>query len=284
MSRTSAILLSAASLLCFAVISFGGHLRPVSAHMQEPDMQAPAKVKGSDRAHVSLGLGRIPDATAAKRGEPLYQQNCSACHGKDARGGQAPNLVRSVLVLHDDKGEEIGQVIKNGRPQSGMPPFPSLTDAQRVDIAEYIHMQVELAANRGLYQHADTMTSGDAEKGKAFFAVNCASCHSATGDLAGVGKRYSQPAVMFARIAWPRDSGPRKATVMAPDGKKIAGTLVHYDDFETTLKSTDGTTATWPTPSIKVEIPDKLAGHRALLPKYTDDDLHNLTRYLLTLK
>lgn len=258
-------------------------------------MQAPPKARGGDRSHVSLGLGRIPDAEAAKRGEPLYQQNCSACHGKDARGGMAPNLVRSVLVLHDDKGEEIGQVIKNGRPQSGMPPFPSLTDAQRVDISEYIHMQVELAANRGLYQHADTMTSGDEAKGKAFFAANCASCHSVTAngqapddsrklDLAGVGKRYSQPAAMFARIAWPRGSGPRQATVTTPDGKKIAGTLVHYDDFETTLKSTGGTTATWPTPSIKVEILDKLAGHRALLPKYTDDDLHNLTRYLLTLK
>jgi cytochrome c oxidase cbb3-type subunit III len=33
-----------------------------------------------------------------------------------------------------------------------------------------------------------------------------------------------------------------------------------------------------------VDIPDKLDGHRALLPKYSDDDLHNLTRYLLTLK
>jgi hypothetical protein len=29
---------------------------------------------------------------------------------------------------------------------------------------------------------------------------------------------------------------------------------------------------------------DKLAGHRALLPKYTDQDMHNLTAYLVTLK
>ncbi len=68
------------------------------------------------------------------------------------------------------------------------------------------------------------------------------------------------------------------------EGKTIKGTLVHYDDFETTLKATDGKTGTWPTDSIKVDISDKLAGHRALLPKYTDDDLHDLTRYLLELK
>jgi mono/diheme cytochrome c family protein len=284
MLRTPAILLSAASLLCFAAIPFGVYLRPVSAHGQESDLQAPPKAKGNDRSHVLLGLGRVPDAAAAKRGETLYQQNCSACHGKDARGGQAPNLVRSVLVLHDEKGEEIGQVIKNGRPQSGMPPFPNITETQRTDISEYIHMQIELAANRGLYAHADTMTSGDAAKGKAFFAANCASCHSATGDLAKVGAKYPQPSAMLARIAWPSNRGPRQAAVTTAAGKKVAGTLVHYDDFETTLKASDGTSSTWPTPSIKVEIPDKLEGHRALLPKYSDDDLHNLTRYLLTLK
>lgn len=253
--------------------------------MQESDLQLPANARGGgERSHVFLGLGRAPDAAAAKRGEPLFKQNCSACHGADARGGQAPNLLRSVLVLHDDKNEEVSQVIKNGRVQSGMPAFPNITPAERNDIAEYIHEQIELAANRGLYQHADTMTSGDAAKGKAFFAANCASCHSATGDLAGVGRKYAQPAAMLTRIAWPKDRGPRKATVTTPDGKTLTGTLAHYDDFETTLKTSDGTTATWPTPAIKVEIADKLDGHRALLPKYTDDDLHNLARYLLTLK
>jgi mono/diheme cytochrome c family protein len=284
MSRTPAILLSAASLLCVAAISFSIYLRPVSAHMQESDLQRPPNARGPDRSHVFLGLGRTPDTAAAKRGEPLFKQNCSACHGADARGGMGPNLLRSVLVLHDDKNEEVGQVIKNGRVQGGMPAFPNITPAERNDIAEYIQLQIELAANRGLYKHADTMTTGDEAKGKAFFAANCASCHSVTGDLAGIGKKYSQPSAMLTRLAWPKDRGPRQATVMTPDGKKLTGTLVHYDDFETTLKSADGTTATWPTPSIKVEIPDKLEGHRALLPKYTDDDLHNLTRYLLTLK
>jgi hypothetical protein len=188
------------------------------------------------------------------------------------------------LVLHDEKGEEIGQVIKNGRPQGGMPPFPNLIDTQRYDIAEYIHLQVELAANRGLYAHNDTMASGDASKGEVFFTANCAGCHSPTGDLIKIGAKYPQPSAMLARIAWPEGRGPREATVMTPEDKKLIGTLVHYDDFETTLKLADGSVLTWPTPSIKVNIPDKLVGHRALLPKYSDDDLHNLTRYLLTLK
>ncbi len=245
--------------------------------MQQP--KRPAR-----NSHDFLGLGPVPDAAAAKRGEPLFTQNCAACHGQNARGGQGPNLLRSVVVLHDEKGEEIGQVIHDGRPQGGMPPFPNLSEAERYDIAEFLHEQVELAANRGLYKHSDTMTTGDAVKGEKFFAAHCSSCHSVTADLAKVGTRYPQPTTMLAHIAWPAGSEPRQAIVTAPDGKKIAGTLVHYDDFETTLKADDGTRSTWPTDTIQVEIPDKLGGHRSLLPKYTDDDLHNLTRYLLTLK
>ena len=51
-----------------------------------------------------LGLGPAPDEAAAKKGEPLYKQNCGTCHGDNARGSQGPNLVRSVVVLHDEKG------------------------------------------------------------------------------------------------------------------------------------------------------------------------------------
>jgi mono/diheme cytochrome c family protein len=287
--KTPGTLLAAGGLLCLSLALVGLRERSVLA-AQEPELQQnsgkevqpPARRPKRD-AHVSLGLGRVPDAAAAKRGEPLYQANCQACHGAQARGGQGPSLVRSVLVLHDDNNVEIPQVIKNGR-TGGMPAFTNLTDAERHDIAEYLHQEVELAANRGLYSNASKMTTGDVARGKAFFAANCASCHSVTGDLAKVGTRYSQPAVLLARIAWPANQKPRQATVTTEGGKRITGTLTHYDDFETTLKAADGKTETWPTDSIKVDIQDKLAGHRALLPKYTDDDLHDLTRYLLELK
>ncbi len=111
------------------VVSFPGRMAGVRTRSvlaaQEPDLrqqpsdkdkEVPSTSKRPKRdAHVSLGLGRVPDAAAAKRGEPLFQANCQACHGAQARGGQAPSLVRSVLVLHDDDDVEIPQIIKNGR-------------------------------------------------------------------------------------------------------------------------------------------------------------------------
>ena len=294
MTRTRAILLSVTGLLCFSALPDTLHLGPVLVGAQEPEyhpqqlsQQAPPPARRPRRrmdSHTALGLGRLPDAEAAKRGEPLYNQNCLACHGEGARGGIGPNLVRSVLVLHDDDDSEIAKVIRGGRPQAGMPPFTELTEQQQHDIAEYLHQLVELAANRGLYKGSETMTSGNVDKGKAFFAANCASCHSVTGDLAGIGTKYSQPSALIMRIAWPADHGPVTATVTTPAGQKVTGTLEHYDDFETTLKTDDGKTSTWSTDSVQVEIPDKLAGHRALLPRYSDDNLHDLTRYLLTIK
>jgi mono/diheme cytochrome c family protein len=235
-----------------------------------------------------LGLGPAPDAAAAKLGEPLYAANCAACHGKEARGAQGPNLLRSPLVLHDEKGEEIGQVIKKGRAEGGMPAFPDLSDVQTYDIAEFIHMQVELAANRGTYRdtygNLRNQVTGDAGAGKMFFQANCVSCHSAEGDLAGVGKKYPQPSVLLTRIAWPVSKTPEQATVVTRNGATVSGVLLKYDDFDVALRDAQGEYHAWPRELVKVEVPDKLAGHRALLGKYSDSDLHNLTAYLVTLQ
>lgn len=235
-----------------------------------------------------LGLGPAPDEAAAKKGEPLYKENCGTCHGENARGGQAPSLVRSVTVLHDEKGEEIGSVIRNGRPQAGMPAFPNLSADQVYDIAEYLHLQVELAANRGSYGQTYAglrgKTSGDPKKGAEFFAANCANCHSPSGDLAKIGDRYPQAAAMQARFLWPADPGPQHATVTTASGQKIAGTVRTLNDFDVLLVDASGAYHSWPRGAVQVAVDDKLAGHRALLPKYTDADIHNLTAYLVTLK
>src|ERR1700722_12898025 len=58
-----------------------------------------------------LGLGPPPDAAAAARGEKLFAPNCAFCHGEKARGAAGPNLVRSAVVLHDEKGELVGPAV-----------------------------------------------------------------------------------------------------------------------------------------------------------------------------
>lgn len=149
-------------------------------------------------------------------------------------------------------------------------------------------MQVELAANRGTYAatyaSVRNQTSGDPKKGEAFFNSNCKSCHSVTGDLAKVGAKYAQANVMQSRWIWPTPPGPQKLTVTTPSGEKVAGTARVLNDFDVSMTDAAGNYRYWKRSAVKVEVEDKLGGHRALLPKLSDDDIHNMTAYLVTLK
>jgi mono/diheme cytochrome c family protein len=229
-----------------------------------------------------LGLGAAPDRDAAARGEKLYSANCAFCHGEKARGAEGPNLVRSTTVLHDEKGELLAPVITKGFPDKGMPAFPALAEGQLNDLAQYLHLQVELVANRGLYKRLNVVT-GDANAGAAYFAANCATCHSATGDLAHVGTRYPADQLQN-RFVWPGAPRGRKATVTPPSGPAVTGVVKRIDDFDISLVDGEGHFHSWPRDTVKVEIEDSLDGHRRLLDKYTDQDMHNLTAYLVTLK
>ncbi|HLJ17423.1 MAG TPA: c-type cytochrome [Bryobacteraceae bacterium] len=248
-----------------------------------------------ERTREFLGLGPAPDPAAAARGEKLYAASCSFCHGDKATGGEGPDLVRSALVLHDEKGETIGPVILKGRPDKGMPSFPTFTQAQISDIAAFLHMRVELAVNRGLYQVLNVVT-GDARAGEKYFngAGHCNSCHSPTGDLAHIASKYS-PADLQAQFLYPGASaryvpgGPKppvatKVTVTLPSGQTISGVLKRLDDFNVSMYDSSGDYHSWPRDQVKIKVEDPLAAHRELLGKYSDADMHNLLAYLVTLK
>jgi cytochrome c oxidase cbb3-type subunit III len=238
-----------------------------------------------------LGLGPAPDPVAAERGQKLYASNCAFCHGEKARGAEALSLVRSPLVLHDEKGERIGPVLLNGRVDKGMPAFPSLTQAQIYDIAQFLHLQIELAANRGLYKRLNVVT-GDPGKGESYFngAGQCNTCHSPRGDLAHIASKYP-PDQLQTKFLWPDAGGgpeespkTRKVTVTLASGKSLSGDLKSLDDFNVTLYDAAGNYHSWSRDKVKVEVEDRLAGHRRLLDKYSDADIHNLLAYLVTLK
>ncbi len=243
---------------------------------------------GGGNTREFLGLGPPPDAAAAARGEKLYEPNCAFCHGEKARGAEGPNLVRSPVVLHDEKGELIGATVSKGIPDKGMPAFSNFTPAQLSDIAQYLHLQVELVANRGTYKRLNVVT-GDAKAGEAYFngPGGCTACHSVTGDLAHIGSRY-QPEQLQTRFVWPGGRGGagrgQKVTVTLPSGQSITGTLKSQDDINISIYDSAGNYHSWPREAVKIDMDDRLAGHRQLLGKYTDADMHNLTAYLASLK
>ena len=167
-----------------------------------------------------------------------------------------------------------------------MPAFTAFTDAELYDLAEFLHMRVELAANRGTYKVLNVIT-GDSKAGEAYFRGpgKCSSCHSVTGDLAHIGSKLSPPDLQQTLLYPGRDLGAPKIKVTLPSGESLDGTLKRLDDFNVTFYDAGGEYRSIPLgPNVKVELEDKLAEHRRLLDQYTDTDMHNLTAYLATLK
>jgi quinohemoprotein ethanol dehydrogenase len=78
-----------------------------------------------------------PDDEQVKRGEHVFDNNCSYCHGTDAlSGGQAPDLRASALAA-DRK--MLGEIVLNGIFQpGGMPKYPDFSAEDVGAIYHYI--------------------------------------------------------------------------------------------------------------------------------------------------
>ncbi len=243
------------------------------------------------------------DPAQIARGNQLFQINCRACHGADLRGGDqgGPNLLRSQVVLNDENGESIMPVVQNGKQTPGLPPMPPLPlppDDIKA-IAAYIRSVLATARGQGSPPAGPpvelNIVVGDAKAGEAYFAKNCSSCHSASGDLQGIATRAGDP--MALQNMWVGGGGfggrggrggptPVTVAVTMPSGEKAEGRLVRIDDFIVVLAEADGMTRSFRRDGDvpKVEIKDPREPHRKLLPTYTDKDIHDVTAYLVTLK
>jgi cytochrome c oxidase cbb3-type subunit 3 len=262
----------------------------LSAQQQQPPPARPAITATDPRF----------DQASVDRGQQILVNQCGFCHGSNARGGSnGPDLTRSALVQDDEGGKQLGAFLRAGRPDKGMPPFELAAD-QVTDLATFLHAAIFLNANRRLYQVLDILT-GDSKAGEALFAGvgKCSTCHSATGDLKGVGAKYD-PATLQGRLLMPRggrgagppqpaylDRNAIKVSVTLPSRQTVSGALVRLTDFDVTLyDQTSGQMRSWlrngDVP--KVDIIDPLQAHINLWTTWTDVDMHNMTAYLASLK
>jgi cytochrome c oxidase cbb3-type subunit III len=229
-----------------------------------------------------LGLGAAPDKVAAARGEPLFEQNCAFCHGQTAHGATGPSLITSDLVLADDHGEHLTPFLKKGTPEKGMPGFETMSHQQLTDIAEFLHLQVEDVANRGAY-HVLNILVGNAAKGKAYVEDHCISCHSAE-TFAHIATKFRSPEQLQRNWIWPVGDGNMTASVTTSRGT-ISGRVRQISDFRITLADGSGAThAIDRGPGVEVQIKDPLASHQEMVMRLANDDMHNVTAYLETLK
>ncbi len=253
-------------------------------HIYAATGQAPATTQNAGPTH---GGDTPPSSAAAAAGGSLFQQNCAFCHGRDAGGGETgPDLTRSKLVTADVGGDKIGDVVLHGRPDKGMPAF-NFSGEQIADLAAFIHAeQTKAMAQSGKRKGVDVsdLQTGNVEAGKAYFngPGGCATCHSPTGDLAGIASKY-EGLQLEERMLYPKDV-KSKVTVTLRSGETVAGTLEYLDEFTVGLRDATGTYRSWRVSDVKVKVDSPVDAHVALFSKYTDADIHNLMAYIQTLR
>ncbi len=247
---------------------------------------------------------KAADADTIARGKALFGVNCVACHGADARGGQlnGPNLLRSQLVLGDHDGELIEPVIKNGRPERGMPAFP-LSAEDVAAVVEFLHSLTAASPGQGAPPKSETpppdIVVGNAEAGRDYFGQHCRECH-APDELRAVVSRVSDPkalqnlwvsggAAARGRGRGNADDPSRPAvtaTVTPRGGEPVRGRLTFIDDFEIKIAQEDGTLRTFARNGDvpRVDIADPWAKHKELLSELTDKAMRDVTAFLVTLK
>ena len=204
------------------------------------------------------------DPAVVEKGRAIYDTECRSCHGPDLRGGErgGPNLLRLQLVVNDRDGELILPVVQ-GAHKDRLSPTGLTAEDVRI-LATYIHSVLALAPGQGAPPPGPPVVLnvlvGNAAAGEKYFAAKCASCHSATGDLRGIGARgLAAPQLQNLWIAGgaargrgaaplgekrPPPMTTRRETVVVvtlPSGQKFEGRLERIDDFFVALTEADGT-------------------------------------------
>jgi len=233
------------------------------------------------------GQGKF-DPAAVARGQAQFKSSCGFCHGEDATGNRGPDLIRSASLSHDEKGEILTPIIRNGRPSAGMPAFSTLPAAQIAEIVVFLHSRAYQALHSNSVSNdypLKRLLTGDAEAGRKYFEGEggCASCHSASGDLRGIASKY-RPIELQQRFLYPAKAAVPTAKIKLPNGETVEGKVAHSDEFEIAITDSSGWYRSWPRPAVEVEMHDPLAAHRALMTKYTDHSIHDLFAYLETFK
>ena len=228
-------------------------------------------------------------ADQIQAGQRIFTAQCGFCHGRDAMGGESgPDLTRATVVAEDVRGDKLGPLLRAGRVDKGMPAF-ALSASDLTAVVAFVHDQKtkaeSLTGGRRSVDLADLQT-GDPESGRRYFAGACATCHSPTGDLAGVARKL-QGLALLQRMLYPapgREGSKATVTVTLSSGQIVTGRFAYRDEFTIGLTDANGWYRAFPVRQVKFVVNDPLQAHVDQLGKYTDGDMHDVLAYLQTLR
>jgi cytochrome c oxidase cbb3-type subunit III len=271
----------------------------------------PGPSDGEEAGVEHIRRAHQPTPSVAARGKAIWDPNCAKCHAPDMRGAAGGiNLVRNQMVMDDQNGELIGKFLQSPHAK-GQASKMDLAADQVHDLAIYMHTFMNY---RTIVMPPDIngaiLAVGNAKAGEAYFngsVGKCSTCHSVTGDLKGLGSKYPEPRTLQNTIVSGGGGGGRggggrggggaaagdtpsrrtvTVTVTPPKARSMKAAWFHGTTSWSPWSDADGTQRTIRRngDDPKVEVHDPMKFHRDLLLILTDEDIHNLTAYLVTVK
>jgi len=119
------------------------HTAPLSGEeftiaMREADLQKAEYLKKAANKIDENTVGLLTDGLAIEVGKAVFEQNCSACHGKAGEGVVGPNLTDDYW-LHGGGVKDIFKTIKYGWPEKGMKSWKDdLSPSQIAQVASFV--------------------------------------------------------------------------------------------------------------------------------------------------
>lgn len=237
------------------------------------------------------------------RGKSLYDAQCASCHAPDMRGvldKNGPNLLQSADVYLDKQGDRVAAAIAKHDPPINLPQDDTSAIAAYIQSIQATMGGQGSPPGRNPVGLTYDILVGDPVAGQAEFTKLCSSCHSVTGDLAGIATKYPDPRTLqntwvggvsgVGRGFFRGGGGAGEdATVTMPDGQKIEGKVVRKDDFLVILTLADGTRKSIAIDNgvPKVDVKDPQEAHKKMVLLLDDPDnknMHDITAYLATIK
>jgi putative heme-binding domain-containing protein len=185
--------------------------------------------------------GQHATAFDIEDGARAYENVCANCHGPDGDLIAGIDLGRGIFrrPLSD---EQIVAIIINGIENTPMPPTPSMSEAQALEIVAYLRA---IAAAR-----PEQTLVGDPDRGRALFEDEgeCLQCHRVAGtgsrsgpDLTRIGLERRTAELEIALLEPDAEVQPANRTyrVVPHSGTAVTGRLLNHDTFTVQLIDTD---------------------------------------------
>lgn len=235
-------------------------------------------------AHAQADHGAQYSQADIAAGYRVYSSQCTQCHGPLGDFISGVDLRRGVF-RRATSDEELGRVITNGVPGSGMPPF-KLEPPELTGVIAFI---------RAGFDQTVSVRVGDPARGRSVYegTGDCAACHRVRGrgaltapDLSGIGLLRTVGALQRSVVEPTTAMVPanRPLRIVTKRGETLEGRRLNEDTYTVQLIDAGGRLRSLAKSDIRTLTYATASPMPSYASRLTPDEIADLVGYLASLR